>query len=151
MGRTKPRKFIRHFFSIPLSKNAPEGYVSNRNMIFYSIAAHFAELHGCDALIGGHTAEDEEAFPDAGAFFFERLTGLMNEALLLEKIRIELPLIRLTKLEVLQKAMEWKVPLQYTWSCYWDRSTPCGECISCKERADAFEKLGVRDPLLNLL
>ncbi len=126
----------------------PEGYVPNRNMIFYSIAAYYAEIRSCDAIIGGHINVDSESFPDASPKFFEDLSQLINRALLVHKIRIELPFAKMTKAEVMQKAMEWKVPFQYTWSCYWDDSKPCGKCVSCIERAEAFQKLNIRDPLL---
>jgi 7-cyano-7-deazaguanine synthase len=127
--------------------NIPEGYIPNRNMIFYSTACYFAELHGCSNIIGGHTGEDQDAFSDTSPGFFDRLQQLMNEALLAGKVRIELPLVQMTKVEVLRKALEWNVPLQNTWSCYWDGKTPCGECISCRERTAAFHHLGVTDPL----
>lgn len=126
----------------------PEGYVSNRNLIFYSLAAHFCEIHDCEGIVGGHTAEDQEAFPDAAPAFFQRLQQLMNEAMLIHPIRIDLPLAKMTKLEVLKKAHEWRVPLQHTWSCYWDAPSPCGQCVSCVERAQAFSQLGLKDPLL---
>ena len=132
-----------------LSGKVPEGYIANRNMIFYSIACHYAEMENCEAIVGGHTAEDQEAFPDAAPGFFRKFESLINEALLTGKIKIELPLGAMTKLQVLQKAVEWKVPLQYTWSCYWDQRSPCGVCVSCQERAGAFRALNLPDPLLS--
>lgn len=132
--------------SLPLE--VPEGYVANRNLIFYSVAAHFAEMRGCEAIIGGHIGADSEAFPDSSESFFSRLQELFSDALLSRKISIELPLAKMTKLEVLQKAREWNVPLQYTWSCYWDGNEPCGRCISCVERAEAFQAAKMNDPLI---
>jgi len=44
-------------------------------------------------------------------------------------------------------AAQLRVPLELTWSCYYDREKPCGECESCVERAEAFEDAGLRDPL----
>ncbi len=126
----------------------PEGYVPNRNMIFYSTAAHYAELYGCDQIAGGHTAEDQEAFPDASLTFFDHLQTLINQALLKGKIRIEMPLGKMTKLQVMQQARDWNVPFENTWSCYWDGMRPCGTCVSCVERAEAFRQLGVQDPCL---
>ena len=129
------------------SHRAPEGYISNRNMIFYSIAIYFAEMHECTSIVGGHTAEDQEAFPDAGSHFFQELQDLAKQALQIHKVKIELPLAGYTKLQVLQKAVERNIPLEYTWSCYWNQREPCGICISCTERAEAFRTLGINDPL----
>jgi len=129
-------------------KDFPEGYVPNRNMIFYSTAAHYAELYGCDRIVGGHTAEDQEAFSDASLNFFDRLQTLINQALLKGEIRIEMPLGKMTKLQVMQQARDWNVPFENTWSCYWDGTQPCGTCVSCVERAEAFQQLGIVDPCL---
>jgi 7-cyano-7-deazaguanine synthase len=128
--------------------DVPEGYIPNRNMIFYAIAAYYADRTASTSLVGGHTAEDENPFPDAGLSFLKALQNLINTALLTRSIQIELPLAHLTKLQVLEKAIEWKVPLEHTWSCYRDAPVPCGKCISCFERAEAFQKLGLTDPLL---
>ena len=134
-------------FQTELLSKVPEGYISNRNIIFYSIAIHYAELQECSSIIGGHTVEDQQAFPDAGALFLHNLQDLTNQALQINKIRIELPLSNFTKLQVLEKAVQWNVPLQFTWSCYYDGMQPCGECISCVERREAFRELGIADPL----
>ena len=134
-------------FDSKFANKAPEGYISNRNMIFYSIGIYFAEMRKCAVIVGGHTAEDQEAFPDAGSRFVEELQDLANQALQIHKVKIELPLAGFTKLQVLEKAHEWNVPLECTWSCYWNQSEPCGICISCTERAEAFRQLGVNDPL----
>lgn len=141
--------FLRPAQSHASATPIPEGYFSNRNMIFYSIAAHFAELHGCASIIAGHTAEDHQDFPDASVSFLDRLEALANEALVTGKIEIELPLASMSKLQVLEKAVEWSVPLHHTWSCYLDAPSPCGRCISCRERAVAFGALELSDPLLN--
>jgi 7-cyano-7-deazaguanine synthase len=137
-------------FDSKLSHKAAEGYISNRNMIFYSIAIYFAEMHKCTSIVGGHTTEDQEAFPDAGSRFVQELQDLANQALQIHKVKIELPLAGYTKLQVLQKAVEWSVPLEYTWSCYWNQPEPCDICISCTERAEAFRTLGMKDPLCTI-
>jgi 7-cyano-7-deazaguanine synthase len=144
-----PLPFLREAADLnqPLPEQVPEGYVSNRNLIFYSIAAYHAEINGCDLIVGGHNAGDQESFPDASGKFFEKLQTLINSALLTRKIRIELPLRSMNKSEVLRKAIDWNVPLEHTWSCYWDQPVPCRKCESCLERAEAFQAIGTNDPL----
>jgi 7-cyano-7-deazaguanine synthase len=145
-----PTNFLREAADLPQPLNAdvPEGYIPNRNMIFYSIACHYAETRFCDSVVGGHIGVDSESFPDASRDFFQRLSDLANHALLTRKIKIELPFAKSTKTEVIKKAVEWGVPLESTWSCYWDEKLPCAKCISCIERAEAFAAAGVQDPLL---
>src|SRR5262245_8508195 len=47
-----------------LPQDVPEGYISNRNLIFYSISSYFAEIHSCEIIVGGHNFGDQESFPD---------------------------------------------------------------------------------------
>lgn len=144
-----PVPFMRESVDLPDPiPGVPEGYISNRNLIFYSIAGHFAEVQRCETIVGGHNREDCADFPDAAASFFSRLEALTNEALLSRNVRIELPLAAWSKRQVLERAIQWKVPLENTWSCYWDAPVPCGTCSSCAERALAFAELGMEDPLL---
>jgi 7-cyano-7-deazaguanine synthase len=146
-----PAQFLREAADLPQPLNAevPEGYVPNRNMIFYSIACYYAETKECDTIVGGHIGIDSESFPDASRDFFQRFSDLANHALLTRKIKIELPFAKSSKAEVIKKAVEWRVPLESTWSCYWDATQPCGKCVSCVERAEAFAIVGVIDPLLS--
>ena len=145
-----PAQFLREAADLPqpLSADVPEGYVPNRNMIFYSIACYYAETKECDVIVGGHIGIDSESFPDASRDFFQRLSDLANHALLTRKIKIELPFAKSTKTEVIKNAISWGVPLESTWSCYWDGTKPCEKCVSCVERAEAFATVGVQDPLL---
>jgi 7-cyano-7-deazaguanine synthase len=145
-----PAQFLREAADLPqpLDAEVPEGYVANRNMIFYSIACYYAETKECDTIVGGHIGIDSEAFPDASRDFFQRFADLANHALLRRKIKIELPFAENNKAEVIKNAIAWGVPLESTWSCYWDTTQPCGKCISCVERAEAFASVGVKDPLL---
>jgi 7-cyano-7-deazaguanine synthase len=144
-----PAEFLREAADLPQPlKDVPEGYVPNRNMIFYSIACYYAETKECDTIVGGHIGIDSESFPDASPDFFQQFSDLANHALLTRKIKIELPFAKSTKAEVIKNANEWNVPLESTWSCYWDAMQPCGKCVSCVERAEAFASIGMQDPLV---
>jgi 7-cyano-7-deazaguanine synthase len=144
-----PAEFLREAADLPQPlKDVPEGYVPNRNMIFYSIACYYAEAKECDTIVGGHIGIDSEAFPDSSRDFFKQFSDLANHALLTRKIKIELPFAKSTKAEVIKNAIEWNVPVEFTWSCYWDGPQPCGNCVSCIERAEAFVSIGMQDPLI---
>jgi 7-cyano-7-deazaguanine synthase len=148
-----PLPFLKEACDLKLSraKHLPEGYVPNRNMIFYSIAAYHAQVEDCQAVVGGHNAGDGDDFPDASGSFFQGLERLTNLAMLSHEVRIELPLMTLSKREVLERARDWGVRFEDTWSCYWDGLAPCGNCASCHERAEAFGEVGIADPLLRVV
>ncbi|MFX0059709.1 MAG: 7-cyano-7-deazaguanine synthase QueC [Candidatus Hodarchaeota archaeon] len=129
-------------YPVPTAINAPEGYIPQRNIMYYSIAAYFAEIYGCKWIIGGHIFEDTLTFSDTNVSFFESLERLIR----LSKhennnidIKILIPLAKLRKFEVLNLAKELKVPLELTWSCYNDFEEPCGRCQSCMRREDALK------------
>ena len=131
-------------YPVPSVENAPEGYIPLRNLLFYSIAAYFAELYGIKTIIGGHIKDDFERFKDATPTFFESLQDLIkhsNPNQDKQSVEFLFPLSNLNKIEVIKMANELKVPLDLTWSCYGDFETPCGICTPCQLRADAIKKL----------
>jgi 7-cyano-7-deazaguanine synthase len=64
-------------------------------------------------------------------------------------IRVEAPLLRMTKGEIIRAGLGLGLDYSLTHSCY-DPSpdgTPCGSCDSCRLRARGFEAAGIPDPL----
>src|SRR5881397_579862 len=58
-------------------------YVPARNLVFYSIAAHYAEYLGAKWIIGGHNLHDVNFFKDASKNYIEKLNALFKEGCLL--------------------------------------------------------------------
>jgi 7-cyano-7-deazaguanine synthase len=112
-------------------KGKPDGYLPQRNLIYYAIAGSLAEQMGAVAIVGGHLATDAEDFPDARAEYFERVEAMTG-------IRVVLPFIRKRKADVVRYGLRRGVPFDKTWSCYRNGSRPCGACVSCLERAAAI-------------
>lgn len=132
-----------------LAATHPEGYVPARNAIFYANAAHHAEIVGAERVIGGHNGADPERFPDASSGFFEKLSELLDAGLVTRPgLEIEQPLLGRSKAEVVDAGRKLGAPLELCWSCYERGPEPCGSCPSCLTRADAFEDLGLEDPVL---
>lgn len=128
-------------------------YVPARNIIFYGIAAAYAETLKANTIVFGSNADDAKELPDAQPSFIQLMNELIENGTRAGKegFRIEVanPLINQTKSEVLKLALELKVPLELTWSCYQDGKTPCGKCRGCVGRRKAFQEVGVPDPLLS--
>ena len=125
-------------------------YVPARNMIFYSISAHFAEYLGIKWIIGGHNMHDTEFFKDASKSFIDKMNVLFKEGCLLCKdnqaYQIVLPLSKMNRKEIIELAIRLKAPIELTWSCHREGIKPCGSCYSCKQRHEAFNELGLKDP-----
>ncbi len=129
----------------PDLQNAPDAYLPARNLVFYAMAAHYAEPIGARWIVGGHNGADGETFPDATRPFFDHVNAALGMGLLTYEtspVEVVLPLLGRTKTDVVRLGMELGVPLDLTWSCWWDRPEPCGECESCVERQQAFTEAG---------
>ena len=122
-------------------------YIPARNIIFYGIAAHFAERVGANRIYGGHIKSDALRFQDASEAFFEKFNTLLSNHLVSKGVQVTTPLIRFEKYEVVRLGGDLGVPFEFTWSCYGEGPKPCGECEACKERKQAFIRAGLSDPL----
>ncbi|WP_177503977.1 7-cyano-7-deazaguanine synthase QueC [Anaerosinus sp.] len=133
-------------------KDIPVTYVPARNLIFLSYALGYAEAIGADTIFIGVNSLDYSGYPDCRPEFiqlFQNLADYSTKASIQDKkhIKIETPLLRLTKKEIVLLGTELMAPLQYTHSCYNGKEKACGICDSCKLRLRGFEEAGVNDPI----
>lgn len=137
---------------VPAASKAgiPPTYVPARNIIFLSFALSCAEALGAGHIFIGANAVDYSGYPDCRPDFYQafRRAAARGTKCGVEGrgIKIETPLIRLTKSQIIKKGARLGVPYELTWSCYrgWDR--PCGQCDSCRWRAKGFKEAGLKDP-----
>jgi 7-cyano-7-deazaguanine synthase len=119
-------------------------------MIFYGIAASFAEISNSRYIVGGHNKNDFENYPDSSPMFFDSFnkTATLGRFTGSKTGKVILPFAKLDKSEIVKLGARLKVPFELTWSCYTSSKRPCGRCLSCILRARSFEKAGMADPLL---
>lgn len=124
----------------------PATYVPNRNMIFLSIAAAFAETLKAKEIAYGAQAHDMYGYWDTTPEFLEKINSVfsLNRK---ERIQIIAPLVNFSKSDVLKLGLELGVDFANTWSCYQGGDLACGVCPTCAERLAAFQSLGIRDPI----
>ncbi|MEY3091027.1 MAG: hypothetical protein RL113_1343 [Pseudomonadota bacterium] len=131
-----------------LEDGVPVTYVPFRNGIFLSIAAAIAEKHGAQALFIGVVEEDSSGYPDCRESYISQMEKAINLGTKEEThLKIKMPLVKLKKSQIVQKALELHVPLQKTWSCYQSEDVACGVCDSCRLRLRGFEEAGSVDPI----
>ncbi len=126
----------------------PSSYVPFRNANILAIATSWAEvIHACKLFIGA-VEEDSSGYPDCRETFFKSFNLVINEGTRPEtQIEIVTPLIKLSKKEIVLRALALKAPLHLTWSCYQNEEIACGICESCALRLRGFELAGREDPL----
>ena len=126
-------------------------YVPARNIVFYGVAAVYAETLGANQIVFGSNADDSKELPDARPEFIQLMNGLIQSGTRAGRegfeFKIVNPLIHYNKAEVLKLALELNIPLELTWSCYENGQVPCGKCRGCRNRLSAFKAAGMEDPL----
>jgi 7-cyano-7-deazaguanine synthase len=126
-------------------------YVPARNLIFYSIAAHYAEFLNIKWIIGGHNIHDGTFFVDATKDYIENLNLLIKRGCLFcndDPCMILVPLAEMDRKTIINLAIELNVPIELTWSCHSNKAkTHCGQCYACIQRIEAFSSLGIKDPV----
>lgn len=125
--------------------------VPMRNLIFLSITATFCDLEKIENIgIGIHSVDSP--YPDCRAEFASSIEAAINASSIMvakekNRIRVYTPFLGMTKTDVLKLGLKLNVPYDKTYSCYKGSMPPCMECATCKQRIEAFNSLGLKDPL----
>jgi len=125
--------------------------VPMRNLNFLAIASSFCDVYQIENIgIGIHSIDSP--YPDCRAEFASSAEAVINASSVMvakkkNRIRIYTPFLGMTKTDVLKLGLKLGVPYEKTYSCYKGTIPPCGECATCRQRQEAFESLGLKDPL----
>lgn len=134
------------------SDGIPVTYVPARNTVFLSIAMGYAEVLGAHSIFMGVNAVDYSGYPDCRPEYiaaFQKMADLATkEGVEGESIRIETPLINLSKSDIIKLGIELGVDYGKTVSCYQANSEgiACAKCDSCRLRQAGFMAAGIEDP-----
>ncbi|RJP86118.1 MAG: 7-cyano-7-deazaguanine synthase QueC [Desulfobacteraceae bacterium] len=136
-----------------MAHGIPATYVPARNTIFLSHALAWAEVLGASDIFIGVNAVDYSGYPDCRPEYLSAFEKMANLALKSavegrSSIRIQTPLLYLSKAEIIRKGLELGVDYTITHSCYDPdfKGRACGFCDSCLLRKKGFEEAGVPDP-----
>jgi 7-cyano-7-deazaguanine synthase len=137
-----------------MGENIPVTYVPARNTIFLSYALAWAEVIGADDIFIGVNALDYSGYPDCRPEYIAAYEQMANLATKVgvesgKKLKINAPLIQMSKSQIIRKGIELGVDYSLTHSCYdpLPSGEACGECDSCLLRLKGFNDAGVKDPV----
>jgi 7-cyano-7-deazaguanine synthase len=129
----------------------PVTYVPARNIVFLSLALGVAEVKDAEAIFIGANALDYSGYPDCRPEFFEAFETMARlgtkRGVEGRPVRIEVPLQRMTKADIVREGLRLHAPLALTWSCYQGGEVSCGVCDSCVLRLKGFREAGAVDPV----
>ncbi|MBO7126538.1 7-cyano-7-deazaguanine synthase QueC [bacterium] len=130
----------------------PSTYVPSRNIIFLSIASGMAETLGAEKIFIGVNSVDYSGYPDCRPEFveaFNKTIAVGTKQGVERGIKVEAPILNMSKKEIIELGMSLGVDYSLTHSCY--NPTPdglsCGVCDSCRLRLEGFRQAGFKDPL----
>jgi len=121
--------------------------VPNRNMIMISIAASMAIRDQATHLWYAAHAGDHEIYPDCRPEFISKL-GDVLKICDYHEIILEAPFQDFSKAEIVSEGLAMELDYSQAWTCYEGRSEPCLKCSACLERASAFKKNNIKDPII---
>jgi len=138
--------------------NVPEGHYSdasmsatvvpNRNAILSNVAAGVAVARKLDGIVLGVHSGDHPIYPDCRPEFVTALQIMLDVANDgYHRVRVEAPFLNTDKAGILRVGVALGVDYSHTWTCYKGEDRACGKCGSCVERLEAFDLIGVTDPL----
>ena len=132
----------------------PVTYVPARNTVFLSIALAWAESLNAFDIFLGVNAVDYSGYPDCRPDFirsFESLANLATKAGVEKtgKFKIHVPLIVLSKKEIIKLGHDLNLDFSMTHTCYDPKNNgkSCGLCDACILRLEGFKEAGLIDPI----
>ena len=134
------------------SVGVPTTYVPARNTVFLSIALGWAEVLSAEDIFIGVNAVDYSGYPDCRPDYihaYETMANLATRAGIEgRRLRIQTPLIDLTKADIIRRGIALGVDYSLTISCYQATAEglACGVCDSCRFRRKGFEDADIVDP-----
>jgi 7-cyano-7-deazaguanine synthase len=134
-----------------MGADIPATYVPARNIIFLSVAAGLCETICARSIFIGANAVDYSGYPDCRPEFFKAFEKALEAGTKAgvdgRSIRIEAPLLRKSKSEIVKLGKALQAPFHLTWSCYEGKEKACGRCDSCLLRLKGFKEAGYQDEI----
>ena len=125
----------------------PSSYVPFRNAHIVSVGVSWAEVIDAKKIYIGAVYEDSSGYPDCRPEYYAAFNRLIALGTAAGDIRVETPIITLTKEAIIRRGLELQAPLHLTWSCYQNEDLACGVCDSCALRLRGFQQVGIEDPI----
>ncbi len=137
-----------------IAHGIPITYVPARNTIFLSFALALAERLDLEDIFFGANQLDYSGYPDCRDEYiraFETMANLATRAGVegRSRTKIKVPLIHMTKAQIVKQGLALGLDYALTWSCYDPEpdGRACGLCDSCRLRQNGFAEAGVIDPI----
>jgi len=130
-------------------------WVSARNLLMMSCLTAYAESNGMTEIAFGGNLEESGSYPDNEMEFGRKFNELLPYSVQNGyQLTLTMPVGNLMKHEIVKEGVHLGVDWGLTWSCYSEgrkidgERKHCGECGPCFMRKKAFERSGMKDPVM---
>ena len=134
-----------------MGADIPITYVPARNIIMLSVAVGLCESTDSDRIFIGANSVDYSGYPDCRPEFFNAYENMIKVGTKAgvegKSIKIETPILKASKADIVRLGKKLKAPLHLTWSCYEGGEKACGKCDSCQLRLKGFHEAGFEDEI----
>ena len=127
----------------------PVSYVPFRNLMFLSICSAYAESVDADTVWYGAAQVDSLAGYWDGSEEFVDTVNKVTELNRENRVKIEAPLLVMSKAEIIKEGARLGVKFKDTWTCYSDRKDKLADATtpSSSMRVKGFVDAGLKDPI----
>jgi 7-cyano-7-deazaguanine synthase len=135
-----------------IAAGIPVTYVPARNTIFVAYALAVAEVTGASEIVLGINVLDSSGYPDCRPEWLAAMQEVARRGTRAgaggRPVRLEAPLINMTKAEIIRAGVALGLDYALTHSCYdpSDDGAACGSCDACHLRRKGFAEAGLPDP-----
>ncbi len=124
------------------AETAARVWVPNRNGLLANIGACVAEACGADQVIFGFNREEAATFPDNSGSFVQALNQSLSLSTL-TGVRVASFTMNMTKVQIVEAALDLGLDWTLIWSCYTGEGVMCGHCESCARLRRAAGEAGI--------
>ncbi|REG89375.1 7-cyano-7-deazaguanine synthase [Winogradskyella sediminis] len=117
---------------------ADDLYIPYRNILILTIAASFAQSIDVGEVYSAFINSNHAKEIDCSKEFFSKMENMLGEY---GSVKIKMPFLEMSKLDVAKIGIEVKAPIGKTFSCQASSIIPCGACPNCVDRLEAIRKL----------
>jgi 7-cyano-7-deazaguanine synthase len=122
-------------------------YVPFRNMMLLSICCSYAESVGADTVFHGAALVDSQAGYWDGSSEFLKTLNEVTKLNRRHRVKVEAPLIKLSKKEIIEKGIDLQVDFSKTHTCYSGEEIADASNPASSARIKGFMEAGYIDPI----
>lgn len=130
------------------------GYVPGLISSLLSAAFTWANVIGAGRILiglsedlGPPSPRTSSIYPDYSREHVELCGNAFLMASTAKPVKVEMPLIDLSRTDIVKLGQRLGTPFELTWSCLSSGEEPCGACVGCATRAHGFVEAGLGDPI----